>query len=428
MGNQIEQAMQRAKGERERVEHHPLFPPSASSRWLTCTASPLPISHEKISEEPNYYAAEGTFAHWVFAELGSKGETQFEVGKTYECDKCLIEYTEDMHEHILDALDHVVSLGPGATMWEQRVGFRVADVAEPIDGTADVVKVTDAEPHVLHVCDLKFGKGNRVDAERNTQMMSYAAGVYEQLAFLFENITEVRVHVLQPRLDHYPSDSMTVSELLQWQGGREVGQVTRAVWEALSLNGYEPQYRPSEDACRWCPLRDNCTHREQWVTQVVGDFFEDYDKANKQQAASAGHALPLERLGQWLTWAPVVKEFIKHAEERALALELSGEDVPGWKAVEGKKGNRKLNDLGTAEELLVEKYPETDFFTEPVFIDSPSQLEKLIGKKPFAKLLGHMVTQSRGNPTLAPDDDPRPPYVLATASDFDSHDGENDNA
>ena len=50
-------------------KHHNLFPPSASERWLHCTASVMAIDALSKADEESEYAAEGTLAHWVFAEV-----------------------------------------------------------------------------------------------------------------------------------------------------------------------------------------------------------------------------------------------------------------------------------------------------------------------------------------------------------------------
>ena len=91
---------------------------------------------------------------------------------------------------------------------------------------------------------------------------------------------------------------------------------------------------------------------------------------------------------------------------------LSGQEITGWKVVQGKKGNRAWNDQQEAENWLVPLLGERAFVKKLV---SPTQAEQLL-KKDFIKPRASLVTQSEGKPAVVPITDKRP--VLSLSCDF----------
>jgi hypothetical protein len=88
---------------------------------------------------------------------------------------------------------------------------------------------------------------------------------------------------------------------------------------------------------------------------------------------------------------------------------LDGEEVPGFKVVEGKLGNRKWTDeLQVAEALKAAGYDAEDY-TETKLL-SPAGIDKLVGKKKAAELLDGLTERAAGSPTIAPAADKRPVY------------------
>jgi hypothetical protein len=94
---------------------------------------------------------------------------------------------------------------------------------------------------------------------------------------------------------------------------------------------------------------------------------------------------------------------------------LEGRTVPGWKVVEGRSV-RAFRDTDAALQILMDAGID-----RAVIYDykpkSLSELEKVVGKKPFGELLAEQIVKPRGKPTLAPETDKRPPYSPA-AADF----------
>lgn len=108
-----------------------------------------------------------------------------------------------------------------------------------------------------------------------------------------------------------------------------------------------------------------------------------------------------------------VDKWIKDLEEYALSEILNGNNVLGWKAVEGRsnriitdidKAFKVLTDYGVEEALLYERKPL-----------SLTNLEKVVGKKKFGELVGDYIEKPKGAPTLAEESDKRPSYEKNTA-------------
>ena len=70
------------------------------------------------------------------------------------------------------------------------------------------------------------------------------------------------------------------------------------------------------------------------------------------------------------------------------------------------KAFKVLVDNGTEEALLYERKPLT-----------LTELEKLLGKKEFEKLLSDFIEKPKGAPTLAPENDKRENYKLSSAKE-----------
>ena len=123
--------------------------------------------------------------------------------------------------------------------------------------------------------------------------------------------------------------------------------------------------------------------------------------------------MPIELLtdaeiGEALTKAQTLKNWVADLEAYALEAILSGADVAGWKVVEGKS-TRKITDIDSAFEVLkTNGYDEALLYErKPITL---TELEKLVTKKKLTELIGDKIVKPQGKPTLAPADDKRKPY------------------
>ena len=124
-------------------------------------------------------------------------------------------------------------------------------------------------------------------------------------------------------------------------------------------------------------------------------------------------------VGQALTLGRSLADWLKDLEDYALAQCLAGNEIPGWKAVEGRS-LRQFTD--TDQALSVAKAAGIDeamlYVKKPITL---SELEKIMGKKPFSETLGAYVVKPAGKPALAQSSDKRQAITNKTnaRSDFE---------
>lgn len=159
---------------------HARFSPSASKRWLSCPGS-LVLNAGRKDDGPSPYADKGTAMHavaaWCLTEhyrASKRVGEQIPVHKDGE-EPRYVEFTDDMATDTQEYVDWLRSFAIGKTLLvEQQVDFSGV-VGQPDQfGTADGI-VWDAESGELTIVDLKTGF-RPVEAEGNTQLMTYALG------------------------------------------------------------------------------------------------------------------------------------------------------------------------------------------------------------------------------------------------------------
>lgn len=63
---------------------------------------------------------------------------------------------------------------------------------------------------MLFITDLKYGKGVKVEAKDNSQLMLYALGAYREFSFAFErDIEDVVMTIAQPRIGNFSTHNFS---------------------------------------------------------------------------------------------------------------------------------------------------------------------------------------------------------------------------
>lgn len=377
---------------------HALLSASGAHRWIACT--PSAKLEEQFPDSTSTYAEEGTLAHELCeikvnkALLGMstkaynsalkkiKGNNLYQT----EMDK----YTEEYLEYIQEKVHSFEC--PPTIIVEKKVDF--SNYVPEGFGTADCIILADGE---LHIVDFKYGKGVEVFADYNPQMMLYALGAYLEYSFLFQ-IDAIKMTIVQPRLNNISEFSIGVNELLEWADST-VRPKAQMAW-----NG-EGDFVAGEH-CKFCRAKALC--RERARKNLEAEKFE----------LKEGPLLSLDEIGEALKKAIDLAKWAEDLKEYALAESLKGNDIPGWKAVEGRGSRnftdndlaiKKLKEAGIAEELLYERKQYT-----------LAQIEKLVGTKDFKKIVGDLVVKNPGKPTLVVDTDKREKITnkVTAAEDF----------
>lgn len=220
---------------------HALLSPSAAHRWINCPAAPR--LEENVPDSGSSYAAEGTLAHAYcamklkdFLGRDTSGEAA-EIAelsdqyRTGEMDECTDTYKTVVLEKYATARAKVED---ALLLVETRLSF--ARYMPDAFGTADAVIIADG---AMEVIDFKYGKGVKVSAYRNPQMMIYALGAYDRFNFEYQ-ISRVRMTIVQPRIDNLSEHKLSVSELLDWVITclcQKRGKPTRATTRRRQANG-----------------------------------------------------------------------------------------------------------------------------------------------------------------------------------------------
>lgn len=374
---------------------HALLSPSAAHRWINCTAAPR--LEASVPDTGSSYAAEGTLAHAYcalklkeFLGLPTDGELAeiAELKDQYHTGE-MDEYTDTYKTIVLEKFNAARAMTKDAQLLiETRLDFR--EYMPDAFGTADAIIIADG---TMEVIDFKYGKGVKVDAHKNPQMMIYALGAYDRFNFEY-SINRVRMTIIQPRIDNLSEYQLAVSELMAWTDEVLVPKAN----EAYAGNG--PQV-PGE-WCKFCKVKSQCRALTQLCTEAIKT-----DPKLVSTEELANDILPvLDTVKTWLTGV----------EEYALQQALSGVQLPGWKIVEGRSIRKIVNPDAAAVALNKAGYKTTEIY-KPQEMRTITELEKLCGKKQFAAICGEYIEKPQGKPTLAPESDKRPAMNPA-ADDF----------
>jgi hypothetical protein len=359
-------------------------------------------------EDSSRYAEEGTDVHELAAEclISGKDAAAFE-GRILPLGT---EVSGEAVGYVQEYLDYIRErLAPGAELLVEKP-FGLYSITKEVDaeGTPDAVVVSPADC-TLYVFDLKYGKGVRVDADENLQLLMYAAAVYEEVS-LYTPIVNVVMCIVQPRMNHVDPWAITSGEL-----NRRVETLRDAadgVWGATAVpedqrdEAWAQRYlQPGEDQCRWCRAKAACPALTLVSTQMVETNLEglvDLD-ATVNGVPSAGN----NDLARWHSMLPAIGAWCDAVKAEAFRRAEHGL-LPGYKLVAGKRGSRAWTDSEAAEKALKSMRLKVEEMYDLKLI-SPTSAEKLLKDSPRRwTRLQSLVGQSAGKPTLVPASDPRP--------------------
>jgi Protein of unknown function (DUF2800) len=365
--------------------------PSGAPRWINCPGS-VEASRGQADKE-SVFAAEGTAAHYVADYCFQKGITADKfIGVTIRTGGHDFKVDPEWADAIQDYLDWCDEVPVDVSVSETKVSYE-----RWVPGGFGWVDRAMFKGSLCTIRDLKFGKGVQVFAKENEQLMMQAIGMLEE--YPFDDIEEFELGIAQPRLDHKDTWRVSKADLLKW-----------------AEDTIPPVLRSSKflagDWCQFCRFKPKCAVRANvGLTNIFGNLDE----------VGGTTPVPVEmtpaRRVQILPLIGVIKSWISDFEKGAVLDIISGLDVGGWKLVEGRS-NRKFTD---GDKVVSRVGPDLAFEKK---LQSPSKLEKLMGKAKFVKLLGDLVDKPPGKPKLAPPEDPRPAMSNVSNAQFTDIDEE----
>lgn len=360
---------------------------------MHCTAAPRLEEHAPDKEST--FAQEGTLAHAYcakklkgFLQLDTKGEEKeiaqyFDQYHTGEMD----EYTDTYKVIVLEKFAAAKAKTADAQLLiETRLDF--TEYIPDAFGTADAIIIADG---LMEVIDFKYGKGVKVDAYENPQMMIYALGAY--LAFNFEyRIERVRMTIVQPRIDNLSEFEMSVADLMEWA----TEELKPKAKTAFDGNGAQA---PGE-WCQFCKVKNSCR------------ALADHCTATYENNQDPKLLKPEEMAESILPRLALIKAWVESVDAYALEQALAGVAYPGYKIVAGRS-NRRISDTAKVTEILTKNGFELADIQKPVELRGITDLEKLVGKKRFATICKDYLIKPQGKPTLVPASDKREAYNAA---------------
>lgn len=373
---------------------HALLSASGAVRWMNCTPSARLEEgvEERVSSD---FAAEGTLAHefgdWLLKHFNkevTKRKLNSELKKLREHRL----YTDEMEEEVDKYVTYVIEAYNTAKKGAELLVERRLDFSHLVPegfGTGDA---TIAADDTLEVIDLKYGKGIKVDAPENPQLMLYGLGALRMVDLMYD-IETVRLTIVQPRLNHVSSWEIPTTDLIAW------GEEQVKPKASLAFKGEGTQKAGSW--CKWCKVKASCTAIAKENLALARFEFKDPALLTQDEILEIYEQQPL-----LVDWVKAVSEYV-HDEA------IKGKKWPGYKLVEGRS-NRRWRDEEQAIDFLVKAgYKKEDFMQT-----------KLSGIVAVSKLVGdleieHLMVKPPGKPTLALESDERPPINSAESAKED---------
>ena len=364
---------------------HALLSASSAHRWLACPSSA--VAAEAYPAQDTDFTREGTQAHEV-AEAVAAGKA---LPENDQKDGISDDITVEMLECARDYRDYIQELtksDDAIVLLEQRVDFSPW-VPEGF-GICDCILI---QGDTLTIIDYKYGQGVAVSAQDNPQMKLYALGALNDYGIALD-VEKVEMHIYQPRMNNISVDTLPAADLLEWADKTVKPIAQKAI---KGKGGYA-----AGSHCKFCPHAGRCRQ----LTKTCTEYVETH---------SLRVAMPVlapHEVAEVLQMEPLIALWLNRVKAQAMTTLLDGGEIPGWKVVEGKLGNRKWTDeLQVLQALTDAGYAREDV-TETKLL-SPAAMDKAIGKKKAAELLTSLIDRAPGAPTIAPETDKRPVYNRA---------------
>jgi len=382
-------------------EQHAKLSASASAKWLQCPGALALEALLNIKDEGSPWALEGTAAHALLEKClkEKKNPSSFLNLSILLDDGSHFEVDQEMVNNIETVIDYVLRIQPRQKFIEKKVDY--SHIAPGGFGTADIClevlgkNANGKRENTLYVIDLKYGKGIRVGAYENSQLMLYAIGALNTFDMLFNNpIERVVLVIAQPRLDNISEWETTPENLAAW-GDSVVKPAAEKAIAALNMAAESSPGRlvelshlwhPSEKGCQWCQGKrtGRCKAVAAQALNSACEGFEDLTasvipKVEKEQLKNPA-LLSNQELANIYLSTKVFKAFLGDVEQAIRDAIDSGEIVPGLdlretvkpRAWEPEDMEEVIKALRTAG--LQKKHYEL------IKIISPTQAEKLLKK------------------------------------------------
>lgn len=368
------------------MSDHAVLSASGAHRWLNCLPSAR-LELEFVNNESSA-AAEGTAAH-ALCEHKLKKALRMRSKRpvsVYNSDE-MEEHSDAYVEFVMEQLELAKrSCTDPLILIEQRLDFSCY-VPQGF-GTGDCIIIADKK---LHIIDFKYGMGVLVDAVDNPQMKLYALGALEIYDSLYD-IEDVSMTIFQPRRENVSTWTIRVEDLKAW-AEKELKPRAKKAYDG------EGEYLPGE-WCTFCRAAVKCRARAEEKLKLAQSEFKLPPLLTDSEIEEV-----LSKLSDLTKWA---NEIIAYATDAAVN---HGKEWHGFKVVEGRSVRKFKDEDAVAEVAKANGYK--DIFRQSLI--TLTEMERLMGKSKFEKILGDLIYKPPGKPTLVPLSDKRPAMNVSNA-------------
>lgn len=368
------------------MSDHAVLSASGAHRWLNCLPSAR-LELEFVNNESSA-AAEGTAAH-ALCEHKLKKALRMRSKRpvsVYNSDE-MEEHSDAYVEFVMEQLELAKqSCTDPLILIEQRLDFSCY-VPQGF-GTGDCIIIADKK---LHIIDFKYGMGVLVDAVDNPQMKLYALGALDIYDSLYD-IEEVSMTIFQPRRENVSTWTIRVEDLKDW-AEKELKPKAKKAYDG------EGEYLPGE-WCTFCRAAVKCRARAEEKLKLAQSEFKLPPLLTDSEIEDV-----LSKLSDLTKWA---NEIIAYATDAAVN---HGKEWHGFKVVEGRSVRKYKDEDAVAEVAKANGYK--DIFRQSLI--TLTEMERLMGKAKFEKILGDLIYKPPGKPTLVPLSDKRPAMNVSNA-------------
>ena len=368
------------------MSDHAVLSASGAHRWLNCLPSAR-LELEFVNNESSA-AAEGTAAHALCEHklkkaLHMRSKPPISVYNSDEME----EHSDAYVEFVMEQLELAKrSCTDPLILIEQRLDFSC--YVPHGFGTGDCIIIADKK---LHIIDFKYGMGVLVDAVDNPQMKLYALGALEIYDSLYD-IEEVSMTIFQPRRENVSTWTIRVEDLKDW-AEKELKPRAKKAYDG------EGEYLPGE-WCTFCRAAVKCRARAEEKLKLAQSEFKLPPLLTDSEIEEV-----LSKLSDLTKWA---NEIIAYATDAAVN---HGKEWHGFKVVEGRSVRKFKDEDAVAEVAKANGYK--DIFRQSLI--TLTEMERLMGKSKFEKILGDLIYKPPGKPTLVPLSDKRPAMNVSNA-------------
>ena len=328
---------------------HARLSPSSASRWMQCPGSIRECSG--IVEEASPYAAEGTAAHALleYCLQNSLAPESF-IGQTFndfEVTREMADAVGVAHQYVADLYQSAIDCGGTFQMYPEVNVFPARLERLDVDGTADIVVVTD---QMVEVIDYKHGAGVAVSPRGNRQLQIYGIGALDTLGL--EGDKPLRTTIIQPRVNQLdgPIHFCTYSP-------EQVDQFTEEIRvAAAATDDPNAPLVPGEEQCRFCRAKSTCTALADHSLKAAQVVFDDLTVATpamiEENSLRPVNQLTEEQVCMILDNEALIRNWLTAVTDHAKEEMLKGRSYPGFKLVAGRKSRKWDLKDDSLEELL----------------------------------------------------------------------------